>query len=270
MKKTLLLLSLVLSLSNLRASDTLTIRQIFNYDVGDTFHYRIRDGITYPSYHYVYADEIKRITGKYFSANNDSVWYVESYIPTYYDTIMYTHLGSTVITGMDTPRDLQCRRTFAVDTFDTIAGTIGNSLAWDCDFSDQRRIYVAGLGAVFYFSEGDVNMGGHEEVLVSYTRSGITDSTRYVRLSVPDVAQAEVSVNMFPIPAKEQLHLFLLTASPYSYTLTLSDLLGLQVYSHLIVAKESDHDISTLPAGMYTWFISSDHSILKTGKIIKE
>ena len=41
MKSMLLSFFVLLSLSQLRASDTLTIRQVFNFNVGDTFDYRL-------------------------------------------------------------------------------------------------------------------------------------------------------------------------------------------------------------------------------------
>jgi hypothetical protein len=52
--------------------------------------------------------------------------------------------------------------------------------------------------------------------------------------------------------------------------LTLTDLLGQEVYSSGISAKETTHDISELPVGIYTWRINTNGGIIKTGKVVKD
>ncbi|MBS1685526.1 MAG: T9SS type A sorting domain-containing protein [Bacteroidetes bacterium] len=73
MKKTLLISFCILGMLALRASDTLTIRQVFDYNIGDTLDYE-KAVSTSAQFGGRYSWR-RVITGKQFSLNNDTVVY---------------------------------------------------------------------------------------------------------------------------------------------------------------------------------------------------
>jgi hypothetical protein len=107
--KRLLLLSIIffsISLSTTRAQSALTIGEIFDFNIGDEFHHLVNDGM--PIF-YGMSKERYTIVDKYFSQNNDTVFYVRHqfgythlYSPSSYgfqnynDTVFYTNFNSIV------------------------------------------------------------------------------------------------------------------------------------------------------------------------------
>lgn len=116
MKRILFLFILFISASYnmIKAQSALTIGQIFDFNVGDEFHHQV-----YPQPWYFALDGRKerfRVVEKYYSPNNDTVFYVRHQFgyshliypsntwgfASYNDTVSYTHLDS-IVGIMNTP-----------------------------------------------------------------------------------------------------------------------------------------------------------------------
>ena len=115
--KRLLLLSIIffsISPSTTKAQSALTIGEIFDFNIGDEFHHQV-----YPQPWYMAIDGRKerfRIVEKYYSPNNDTVFYVRHQFgythwiypssswgfASYNDTVSYTHFDS-IVGIMNTP-----------------------------------------------------------------------------------------------------------------------------------------------------------------------
>ncbi len=145
MRKVLLLSYLAVICSVARASDTLTVRQVFNFDVGDTFDYR----------EYIYSTDIgvssvsyyrHIVTQKNYSASGDTLYF------TYYDP---DHGYSfDTITDLDSNAIFQipniytsCNMFYTIDT-GTFLRMPCNSLDISCFESGGRDIVASGLGRV--------------------------------------------------------------------------------------------------------------------------
>jgi hypothetical protein len=267
MKRTLLLFVLLSSLHSARASDTLIVRDVFNFSIGDTFNYRLLQGETSPIYHYNYTYWTNVIVGKDISPGNDTISYTLSR-DGLLETFIVTHLDSTVISYTDTPvSGPNCLRTFTKDSSST---GFSNTVRWGCDFNGESYKYMRGLGLVYKTEASDWNMGGTYTALVSYIKNGVTDTTSYIRLATNDMEDINSVLSLFPNPANTLVNLSLVTANHTKTVLILTDLLGQQVYTSTISEIETTHDISSLPSGIYTWRIVSENTILKTGKIVKQ
>jgi hypothetical protein len=100
MKRILLCLFILLSLSQARASDTLTVRQVFNFNVGDTFDYKISyvaSGINAVPYNFHFRRFV--VIDKWSSANTDTIFYsmVQLYPNYSIDTIYAANIDSTIV-----------------------------------------------------------------------------------------------------------------------------------------------------------------------------
>jgi hypothetical protein len=117
MKRILLLCSamMLLSVSAFSQSSTMTIREVFDFQPGDVFHYTKY----YPSYQYAFFGAIRfEITSRTMSAGNDTVCYTEQHFDydaehqgtlyidysfhNYSKQVCYTHLDSMIHTLVDT------------------------------------------------------------------------------------------------------------------------------------------------------------------------
>jgi hypothetical protein len=90
-----------------------------------------------------------------------------------------------------------------------------------------------------------------------------------------------LSINLYPNPTTDQIHLSISDMNGPNYQLILTDILGQEVYSSPVMQSESIHDISGLSSGMYMWrvcpqirpgggFNTNSLEIIKTGKVVKE
>jgi hypothetical protein len=260
MKKLILLFLLLSALHSARASDTLTVRQVYNFAVGDTFDY-LETG--YPginSWRYI-------ISSKYTSPTNDTITYMRFNPDTLSwhlsDTLLITKLDSTILVASDTPcPSCGCRKNFRVDS---AFNTQRNVIQWDCVLVIGSYGYIAGLGRVWQRSENDD--GNYDDIRLTYFSNGV-QRIGYP-LEIPGV-EKDINIQLYPNPTLDLIHLSYSDGRGNSGTLFLTDLLGQQVYSSTITESETTHDISSLPSGIYTWRVVSDNTILKTGKIVKQ
>lgn len=105
MKKAILFLLIISAFSKIKASDTLTVRQVFNFNVGDTFDYHQHFAGDLAGPGYVVSDDYQRIiiTGKNTTVHQDTIFYTYSqkgintlYTPYYFKSV-YTNLDSTIL-----------------------------------------------------------------------------------------------------------------------------------------------------------------------------
>ena len=293
MKKTLLLLILLSALVSVRASDTLTVRQVYNFDVGDTFDYvnwgLISIPVTIPI---TYTRSI--VVGK--SITTDSIIYTISHFPidTFIDTTIVTHINNLIldtflvttlthhhgilppfvnILGTDSTRGLTDSSAFSpyshIQSWDSTYNDIGS---YCCESSNSDIRFAKGLGMTFY----KLGYGQNPDPIVVNFVSLIYHANSQRSSGIPYYSQPNgfndlknANTHLYPNPTSDQLHLSIPKASQH-YQFIISDLLDKELLSQPVTEKQTTMSISHLASGLYTWRLVSDNAIIKTGKVVKE
>ena len=291
MKRILLSLFILLSLCQVRASDTLTVRQVFNFNVGDTFDYKTlftgyyAAGAGYIPLTTCYARYI--VTNKTFSLNNDTIFYTYAnsfssnptcywgYVPFSY---FFTNLDSG-ITYLDIDT-LHSIYDFISDTIQSYHDNFFNIV--NTPLSHQRshgtRRYLEGHGLYLLTDTSDMgNIDGgpdytdHRVTQLVYFSNGIQSFgiPYYILAGTNDISNMQ-QIRLYPNPTTDLLHLSISEINGTNYQLILMDILGLEVYTSPTTQGESSHDISNLSPGIYTWRLMGNNSTIKSGKIVKD
>ncbi|MBS1596375.1 MAG: T9SS type A sorting domain-containing protein [Bacteroidetes bacterium] len=283
MKKTLLLVFSLLSLSVIKASDTLTIRQVFNFEVGDTFDY---EQTVYNECVGLYSGSAMRrvVTQKTYSTNQDTIYYQyavsfpSSTIPfsgnifirsSAFDTI--TDLDSFAINltrPINPPGNSAGCGAAQYDTT-TYFSNVSDRMVIGCFESSDlvlltNRLGVTDLDAV---GGGDPCGGnGNRTRLIHFGN----DSVRYdAPLGLSDQGTATYH-GLYPNPAADKVYVTLPSSGATGSYLVITDLFARTVYRSDILSDQNPIDISTLSSGLYLWRLESDHGTIQTGKIVKQ
>lgn len=168
MKKTLLLFIFLSALHCAKASDTLTIRQVYNFNVGDTFDYSYTLSFYGASFRRVV------IASRQFSPDSTSVTYVRTQLyPVNYvtDTVTYHHLDSFII-----PLGSSSPYTFHSDTMgghitNTVrGGSLGFDPVVDVTYTEGLGVVNIYTGSYFYgCNNADYSFGSYYSTLVYYS-----------------------------------------------------------------------------------------------------
>jgi hypothetical protein len=206
------------------------------------------------------------ITGRWFSLASDTLFYarLNNHIA---DTVAFTHLDEH-LSFTDTPS--QYCPCFLQFTIDSACGDVRNSfLMGDQAPVSLRMTYIAGLGRV---QAGHARDDGSETdtALDYYAKTTGRGQTPYYTSAISEVGEAMTNIKLYPSPAAHLLYLSFPEALRHISHLIITDALGQTVYSSAITDRESTHDISHLPSGIYMWQISTEQGIIKTGKVVKE
>lgn len=279
MKKLLLSLFILAAILG-RASDTLTIREIYNFDVGDTFDYK---STFYSTYHYSidyinYSYSRYTIAAKWFSPGHDTIYYQRSllYPQTGTDTIQYFALDSGMVFidtlsafFMNSPDPVSVSD-FSVDTMPHTT-RIQNHL-YCTSFENSIDVKsAAGVGQVQYQSwagsPDEYSYSGKK--LIFYHKANEVWGVPYNVVSgIYDLSNAP-NITITPSPTSGWLRLTILPL-PHLLTFTLTGICGQKVYEAPVSNGETTHDISTLPVGIYLWALEDNNGTIQTGKIVKQ
>ena len=268
MRKVILTLFVLLVFSQIKASDTLTVSNVFEFAPGDTFDYCHIDNYNYQHiddttyYRYVLIDRQVSIAG-------DSI--TDTWRTMYPDTSLHTQIyhginkliavyklevynGASWIVAIDTPAQWDSIRYWltgnTIGLYETYNFTKGLGLTYIARFGSNNSVFHDSSTELIYYSKGIRHAG----------------TPYYTRINIPENS----AISIYPNPTSNLLHLSysLITQSPPQLILT--DILGQQVYSSPITQSETTHDISKLSKGICTWRIADNNAIIKTGKLIKE
>ena len=278
MKKILLLLFISLTISAIRASDTLTIRQVYNFNVGDTFDYQTKYVIQNAGPASSSGGSYYRhlITGKSYSPDSSAVTYL---IATLYppssssriDTVIYLALDSSIIYIDTIHIPLQAYQfTTGFDSNSLVSNT---SRFYHTDLS-VTKTFIEGLGiADTYYGWGNISepYGYYDTALIYYSKDTIIRGTPFyqkIALGI-NTKNDRIEMNISPNPTPGILHLSL-TGVNENFQFVLSDLIGKELISQPIAQNESSIDILNYGAGIYVWRLVGSNGAVKTGKVVKE
>jgi hypothetical protein len=137
-------------------------------------------------------------------------------------------------------------------------------------------VVCAGLGVthsnVGFFESGD------QFDITAWTHNGITygimptDTELLALAGIGDVSKQQVSVHLFPNPARDKTNIFISGVSnTNALTFSLYDLTGRQISSTRLTGIHTSIDCQKLPSALYVWrVIDVDENVVQSGKLVKE
>jgi hypothetical protein len=271
MKKILLLLFIVTSISVAKASDTLTVRQVYNFNVGDTFDYEnvIRN---YDLEIYTTTFTRMIISQKTVSVNQDTIIYNTNWV--------ITNLDSTAVYQLDTfyrdPLLWSTGCTFFDTTTFIFEGKFSNdieSIPLTTTESGYSYTVTAGWGETDRYkseiSNNGVDYNSDLTELVYYSNGTQTFGTPYYTLEGVNNISNTLNIDLSPNPTTGTLHLSLSDVGQ-NYQFILTDLLGKEILSKPISQTETTLDVSNFASGIYLWRLVGKNGTIKTEKVVKE
>jgi hypothetical protein len=281
----------------LLSQDVLTIREVFDFNINDEFHFIDNEGIRPPN-----AERIKVIE-KYTSVNNDTIFYklyYDTYSSVYHEKIddlvyhfgtsnkdvYYTNLDSSVYCYYDFLNynkllEQQMSDSSFIFDYDSIQylneelcdAQVDGVWARIGEFEPNyfHAEFCKGLGIIFdeyvELSSGS-SLPLYSKKLFYYKKGnlscGVPDSTTNTGLHGQYVVD---EIGIYPNPTSERITI-ISSDNPKSKLVTLSNISG-QI---LIRSRMSDNfltmDLSTLKPGIYFLSVSMDTKLI-TRKIIK-
>jgi hypothetical protein len=166
------LVTFMINNSSLISQDISTVGEIYDFEIGDIFHYENRDYVVY------LTNSIIEITGKYYSENNDTLYYIRNY----QNASCYTFDSIwSFSSGIDTIKffDLESQINEGIISYTTIEPSmyngrlinvytpceceflffvVGCGLAWD-NFYDQDEMILVRNHSIVFFKKGEEEWG---------------------------------------------------------------------------------------------------------------
>lgn len=251
-----------------------TVREIYNFDVNDEFHFS-KDG----DGSYIRRIERFTVTDKYFSAANDTVFYRLSnsnydhlnygggYIFRHYNEIIFhTNLDSLISAQFAGEYHDSCNM-FTDNLFysSELCGILSykHDYCMNCCYGGfgKVRSYGVGIGNFYSFGGSYEHPYPHTTTKMFYYKKGVLecgvpDLTN--NLSVNETEAESKTIRVYPNPADQVIHFT--TGISRQDKVTILNSLGKQVLS-LIEYSEGPVNISSLDKGIYFVKIENDQGI---------
>jgi len=262
----LLIFSLAISI-NLKSQSISTVGEIYDYDVGDIFHFKFTNG--YAKLEFVRYTNIE-IIDEYHSPNSDTICYTMSYsckesdpfdtgwvYENYSSTRCYSQLDSLINGGdIDTSYNLP----------NYYNGRLINSLdQWSGPEQISHR-FVNGCGLVSYNILDLVSHFYWRDNLVYYKKGFETWGIPvYISIEKRDIDKGKISI--YPNPAIDYIKVKI--TNPENGFLEIFTITGQRIISIEPISESKRVDISELEKGMYILIITRDGDRIYR-KLIKE
>ncbi|MES2836970.1 MAG: T9SS type A sorting domain-containing protein [Bacteroidota bacterium] len=260
-----LLYILVLCCSELQAQDTLRVRDVFDFNVGDVLNSSIQQNYKQPS------GKIEKIISKTISLTNDTVNYVMETV--YWSPIVNFNTNPPTV-SRDYSIPYQTKASYSsLDSIISVSFAFESdscSTFWDTTyFSNQNNSllyeYVSLLGGCFegtYINEKYAK--GLGRVYHRFQRGAEGYETEiYTTLSPVSINEVKIANNLvlYPNPTTKELNVFY----DYNSDIRIYSLMGNEILSFTKEQTKFPINISELPKGLY--LIKTDKEIQK---IIKQ
>jgi hypothetical protein len=229
--------------------DTLTNGEVYDFEVGDIFHIRGYD-VGLQSGYYYYTVKNIQIADKYYSNENDTVYYIcnvdykdSSVIEPFWQYYYYTE----TIAYYDLNQSLEEIIEIYSDPLLYNGRTINKSVWYDGPLSCTEK-YVMGCGFAFYncFNGAYLTDSGHE--LVYFNKNGEEWGTPLIVTGVDENRKISSLINIYPNPATSFITINIKGGQPIEEAI---------IYNHLgqkalvAVPVNNTVDVSTLKPGIY-------------------
>ena len=229
------------------AQEVSTVGEIYNFEVGDTFHFTISGSSPYSG-----GSAIRNIIiiDKSYSLNNDTVFYErdiayqETYPLqyTYYfiDTVSYANLDSLINMGN-------------IDTVysdpDRYNGRLINDITHYYYWGHKHYEYVNGCGVAYFYYDDHISSVTSEEELV-YFKKGTEEWGTPIIVGIEDISSKAPFIAVFPNPFT--------TSTTIEYELKEISNIQFTIYNVIgeVVYNAEDH---IMPQGIHTVTWSPSH-----------
>ena len=268
-----LIISTIIILTSLHCySQTLTNRQVYDFEVGDVFQYFGSS----PSFGASWRDTI---VGKSFSINNDTVFYQKNSVGNSSSNPNYVYSSSIKFyTNLDSVASHyyldQC--TTSPPPSDTLfqSSQYCNQLTWrrttnhdlNC-FEDNSYTseLIVGCGGPYHVAYIDIGGPDYYEYKLTYFKKGTVSCGNPFSTGIDEINLLN-SINIYPNPTNSKIHITIL--NPISIkNYTIKDVSGKTILEN---SFSDNINISGLNSGIYfITFLDSDFRKI-TKKIIKE
>jgi len=263
MKKIISILFVTLFSTILAAQGLMKIGEVFDFEIGDEFQIA--------GYAYGQPPNADRITimDKYFSADNNTVFYVE-YHDSYYsyligwdslaykfwtetDTVSYTNLDSSITTYQWwVPYDtLMVSYDTVIEYSEYYCGALINGYDYAVGIFEPvyyAKHYGRGLGLVLDYYNDPAEFSEFENKLFYYQKDGVSCGTPDLTTSVYEITTKN-DILIFPNPATN--HFTLENNSEETLNMKIFDDTGKLLDSQNVNKGKTSYDCSSFPPGLY-------------------
>lgn len=282
--KRFFILLLLFCASHVQANDTLTRAQVYNFNVGDTFDYRMYShqwcGQPYPSDSISISYSRFAITNIYYSQDS-SVKYIqrkqEYPPPVFFDTLVLTNL-----TQFEVVLDYSsCRNawgtsgdTISINMHSSFNGRITNLFTQTVcpDYLSGEEVCADGLGITLNTISGGVQSCSEVESteLVYYVKEQEVWGTPYYDFpsAVYPLNTTNEQISLFPTVNNGTFNLKIANYNSATYQLTVYDLTGREMHRTTLNNSINDIELPHASPGMYLWNVTSQGTVLQSGKMV--
>jgi hypothetical protein len=268
-----LILSTIIIVTSLHCySQTLTNRQVYDFEVGDVFQVYYTSGMSGGQF----RDTIK---SKYYSINNDTVFYQKNSVGISSSNPNYVYSSSIKFyTNLDSVASHiyfdQC--TTSPPPSDTLfqSSQYCNQLTWrrttnhdlDC-FEDNSYTseLIAGCGGPYHVAFIGIGGPASYEYRLTYFKKDTVSCGNAFSTNVDEINLLN-SINIYPNPSNSTIQVSIsnnISIKKYSISTVSGQIIGDYIFSNII-------DISNLKSGVYFFTFLSFDNLKITKKIIKE
>lgn len=261
-----LILSISVSSTGLKSQDISTVGEIYDYEIGDIFHfYFLGNG---PGFGDASITNIE-ILNKYYSRNNDTMFYIRDidrmtssmenpdWVYDYYiDTIFYFNLDSLINMGQ-------------IDSvytdLDLYNGRLINYVTIE-EYSTTFKSFAVGCGQTInrYISH---DFTTEAETRLIYYKKGNEEWGNQIIVSIFNPHSNNSDIIVYPNPAKSIINI--ISKNGKTFDLKIFTLFGELVKTIKLNSELKTIDISKLKAGIYLLVIRKNDKIIYK-KLIKE
>ena len=275
MKSYYYFLLLLLVSGNLKAQTALTVGEVYDFNVGDEFHYHHSEHRSYP---YNFSDAYQKaivVLAKNYSANFDTIFYTYqntdwNYSP--YQNLVVYKIDTThqFVTGLGNPQITGGPITYSMGYNGRVVNNKTNNYSWfepeyGCDWTEHySESCVEGCG--YYLNVENYCNGSQMSYLhehLEYFKKGEETWGTAVGI-MPNEPMGMGSSIVYPNPATTQLHI----TSTIPATFVLSNLLWQVVEQASLGGGTVQVSVLGLPAGTYFYqIINPQNQTLQYGKV---
>ncbi|MDB5283198.1 MAG: hypothetical protein JWO06_2273 [Bacteroidota bacterium] len=241
--KLIIAIAITFILSSVKAADTLTVAQVYNFNVGDTFDYK---SITQDLDIGIDSTQYKRkvLMQRTYNTTLDTLFL--GFGPpggSVSETRSISNLDSFVLSAFG---NSACNQSYSFDS-----STYGNPMNWyevSCFESFETYSFTKGLGQTFYAAGYFASNSYYSEQLIYYSNGTTKLGTPYYVLGIEDPI-APTFLWIYPTLVTDNL--FVKTVDSRMFRFKVFDLNGRQIISGNINSSLSTISVSSLQSGMY-------------------
>lgn len=256
---------------NVHGQEISTVYEIYNYEIGDVFHFYAWGSMTNDGYSSYSNTEI---LNKYFSTTGDTLFYSQEVTSVYSDwegTTYYNYIDTATITNLNSLINYGNIDSAYYDSA-LYNGRKINYKDWSIYPDIEEIKWVEGCGRAYkYRYEEDFPFDYlEEEIKLIYYLKGNEEWGEPFFVEIPEIINNNVSIKIYPNPTKEKIYISINGLPQNEAEIFIYSTIGnLVKFIRTNMIQNYQIDISYLPIDIYIIKIRFQNEVL-VGKFIKE